>query len=186
MLTTNVGATPAPGAGVAVSVGISAPPAAVRDVLGPGGAIARHLDGYEARPQQLAMAEAVAEAIASRSHLVVEAGTGTGKSLAYLVPAILAAVASGKKVVVATHTIALQEQLVGKDLPFLRSVMPRPFNAVLVKGRGNYVSLRRLETAIGRRATLFPDESEEAGQLARLREWARTTPRAARVRRGST
>ncbi|MBV8267619.1 MAG: ATP-dependent DNA helicase, partial [Planctomycetaceae bacterium] len=175
MLTTNVGATPAPGAGVAVSVGISAPPAAVRDVLGPGGAIARHLDGYEARPQQLAMAEAVAEAIASRSHLVVEAGTGTGKSLAYLVPAILAAVASGKKVVVATQTIALQEQIITKDLPLLHDAMPMAFRAVLLKGRGNYVSLRRLAAAVGHGATLFRGGSEEAGQLARLAQWSGDT-----------
>ncbi|MBV8557636.1 MAG: hypothetical protein JO116_18900, partial [Planctomycetaceae bacterium] len=113
--------------------------------------------------------------IASRSHLVVEAGTGTGKSLAYLVPAILAAVASGKKVVVATHTIALQEQIITKDLPLLHDAMPMAFRAVLLKGRGNYVSLRRLAAAVGHGATLFRGGSEEAGQLARLAQWSGDT-----------
>ena len=94
------------------------------------------------------MAAAVARAIERPGHLVVEAGTGVGKSFAYLVPAIQAAVALKKKVVVSTHTIALQEQLVGKDIPFLRSVMGLEFSSVLVKGRSNYISLRRLDVAI--------------------------------------
>ncbi len=91
------------------------------------------------------MAQAVTSAIERPGHLVVEAGTGVGKSFAYLVPAILAAVHDKKKVVVSTHTIALQEQLLNKDIPFLRSVMGEEFTAVLVKGRSNYISLRRLE-----------------------------------------
>ncbi len=91
------------------------------------------------------MADAVAEAIADRRHLMVEAGTGVGKCFAYLVPAILAATANKEcRVVISTHTISLQEQLVHKDIPFLQGVMPQPFNAVLVKGRSNYLSLRRL------------------------------------------
>ncbi|MBV8610037.1 MAG: helicase [Singulisphaera sp.] len=146
----------------------------VHAILGDGGVVARHLPGYETRPQQLAMAEAVAHALASRSHLVVEAGTGVGKSLAYLVPAILAAVESGKKAVVSTHTIALQEQLTGKDLPFLRGVLPQPFEATLVKGRGNYVSRRRLGAAVGRGGSLFP-EAEQAEQLTRLAAWSEET-----------
>ncbi|MBV8606635.1 MAG: helicase, partial [Singulisphaera sp.] len=89
----------------------------VHAILGDGGAVARRLPGYEARPQQLAMAEAVAHAIAARSHLIVEAGTGVGKSFAYLVPAILDAVTARTKVVVSTHTINLQEQLLLKDIP---------------------------------------------------------------------
>ena len=112
-------------------------------ILGPDGSIARRLPGYEERPEQLQMAEAVGRAIDGKSHLMVEAGTGVGKSFAYLVPAILAAAEAGKKVVVSTHTISLQEQLLQKDLPFLRAVMPHEFSAVLVKGRSNYVSLRR-------------------------------------------
>ena len=96
------------------------------------------------------MAEAVAEAIEAPAHLMVEAGTGVGKSFAYLVPAILAAAELGKKVVVSTHTISLQEQLLQKDIPFLRAVMPQEFTAVLVKGRSNYISLRRLDGAVAR------------------------------------
>ena len=111
--------------------------------LGPKGAVAKNLGNYEFRPQQLEMAEAVASAIATKRHLLVEAGTGVGKSFAYLVPAVLAAVANPKSpVVVSTHTISLQEQLVQKDIPFLQKVMPQPFSAVLVKGRSNYISLR--------------------------------------------
>src|SRR5437773_3858965 len=118
-------------------------------ILGPGGAIAERLSNYEARPQQLEMAQAVATAIAERRHLMVEAGTGVGKSFAYLVPAIFAATADKDfRVVVSTHTISLQEQLIHKDIPFLQKVMPRPFQAALVKGRSNYLSLRRLQ--IGR------------------------------------
>src|SRR5436853_2070320 len=116
----------------------------VTSILGPKGVIARHLAGYEPRAQQLEMAGAVADAIASRHHLMIEAGTGVGKSFAYLVPAILAALEKpNPRIVVATHTISLQEQLVGKDIPFLQSVLPTEFRALLVKGRSNYLSLRR-------------------------------------------
>ena len=87
---------------------------------------------------------------------MVEAGTGVGKSFAYLVPAILAAAEGGLKVVVSTHTISLQEQLMTKDLPFLRAVMPQEFSAVLVKGRSNYVSLRRMHAATARAGRASP------------------------------
>ncbi len=143
-------------------------------ILGPGGAIARRLPSYEHRSEQLTMARAVARAIEKPGHLVVEAGTGVGKSFAYLVPAILAAAEARKKVVVSTHTIALQEQLLGKDIPFLRSVMPHEFTAVLVKGRSNYISLRRLEVAIQRQNALF-QRPEEFDQLATIRMWSRRT-----------
>jgi ATP-dependent DNA helicase DinG len=144
-------------------------------ILGPTGAIAARLKNYEARPQQLQMADAVAAAIANGRHLMVEAGTGVGKSFAYLVPAILAAQAHKDcRVVISTHTIALQEQLIRKDLPFLQSVMPRPFNAVLVKGRSNYISLRRLRVAQQRvRSLLFEDA--QADQLLRVGRWSRKT-----------
>src|SRR4051812_37856512 len=143
-------------------------------ILGPGGAIARRLPSYEPRPEQVAMAEAVARAIQGGGHLMVEAGTGVGKSFAYLVPAILAAAEEGKKVVVSTHTISLQEQLLRKDLPFLRAVMPQEFSAVLVKGRSNYISLRRLEAAEARAGATFqtPDDFD---QLAAIRLWAGRT-----------
>jgi ATP-dependent DNA helicase DinG len=142
-----------------------------RPILGPNGAIARRLDHYEARPEQLRMANAVARAIENKSHLMVEAGTGVGKSFAYLVPAILAATEAGKRVVVSTHTISLQEQLLQKDLPFLRAVMPVEFSAVLVKGRSNYVSLRRVEAAAARAGATFLQQ-EEFDQLAQIRVWA--------------
>jgi ATP-dependent DNA helicase DinG len=149
------------------------PDLGVAAILGPDGAIARRLSSYEPRAQQLAMAEAVAHAIATKTHLVVEAGTGVGKSFAYLVPAVLAAVAAGKTVVVSTHTIGLQEQLILKDIPFLRSILP-PFDAVLVKGRGNYLSLRRLEAALAKAGKFF-DDAEASHQLGRIREWAEAT-----------
>ena len=90
------------------------------------------------------MAIAVARALENREHLAVEAGTGVGKSLAYLVPAILHAVAKKKKAVVCTHTINLQEQLTEKDLPMLQRVMPVKFSFAMLKGRGNYLCTRRL------------------------------------------
>src|SRR5271165_204326 len=106
------------------------------------------------------MAEAVAEAIAEPHHLMVEAGTGVGKSFAYLVPAVLAATrAKDFRVVVSTHTISLQEQLVRKDIPFLQSVMEEKFTAALVKGRSNYISLRRLRVAQQRAGNLLDDRS---------------------------
>lgn len=153
------------------------------DILGSQGAIARRLSHYEQRPQQMAMADAVAQAIRERHHLVVEAGTGVGKSFAYLVPAILAATdAEGTddkekrplRVAISTHTISLQEQLLHKDLPLLNSVIPREFSAVLVKGRGNYISLRRLQKALTRAGSLF-DKHESIEELRAISQWADTT-----------
>jgi ATP-dependent DNA helicase DinG len=143
-------------------------------ILGPKGAIARRLPSYEHRSEQLAMADAVARAIEAPNHLIVEAGTGVGKSFAYLVPAIQATANPNTKVVVSTHTIALQEQLLDKDIPFLRSVMPQEFSAVLVKGRSNYISLRRLNVAIQRQEGLF-ERPEEIDQLATIRMWSQRT-----------
>lgn len=164
---------------------------AARDILGPGGAVARRLANYEDRPEQLAMAEAVERAIGRKRHLIVEAGTGVGKSFAYLVPAILAATEhqgepepapngerpkpkKQRRVVVSTHTIALQEQLMAKDLPLLNAVIPREFSAVLVKGRRNYVSLRRLDAALQRAGSLF-DRDEQVAELRELKRWATET-----------
>lgn len=150
------------------------------DILGPNGRIAARLTNYEHRPEQLTMAEAVEKAIRDKHHLIVEAGTGVGKSFAYLVPAILAS--AGEKtgdepqprVVISTHTISLQEQLMRKDIPFLRSVVPNEFTAVLVKGRGNYLSLRRLGNALQRANSLF-SEPEEFEQLRQIEAWSKTT-----------
>lgn len=153
----------------------------IEQILGSGGRIADRLKNYEVRPQQLQMAEAVATAIRNRNHLVVEAGTGVGKSFGYLVPAILEqavsnAADSGERhrVVVSTHTISLQEQLVGKDIPLLNSVIPLEFSAVLGKGRSNYISLRRLAGAIKRSSSLFSLEDEHQ-QLEQLKRWSKTT-----------
>jgi ATP-dependent DNA helicase DinG len=147
-------------------------------IIGPDGAIARRLAHYEHRQQQLDMADAVAEALAKPQHLIVEAGTGVGKSFAYLVPAIMAATAERpegappKRIVISTHTIALQEQLIQKDLPLLNSVMPQEFTAVLVKGRGNYLSLRRMHNAQARAGSLF-HQPEEMAQLRDIVDWSR-------------
>ncbi|MEZ4600933.1 MAG: helicase C-terminal domain-containing protein [Syntrophotaleaceae bacterium] len=144
----------------------------IEALLGPGGAVAGNLPGYEDRPEQLRMARAVAEAFNHGRLAVIEAGTGTGKSLAYLVPALLWALANEERVVVSTNTINLQEQLIRKDLPFLQRATGLKFRAVLVKGRGNYLCRRRTET-IRLEPGLFDDEL--AGELHSLLEWAATT-----------
>ncbi len=153
----------------------------LEEILGPAGRIAARLPNYEQRPQQLEMAAAVERAIFDKHHLVVEAGTGVGKSFAYLAPAILAAAGdqgdgaeSGRRIVISTHTISLQEQLTQKDLPLLNSVIPLEFSAVLVKGRGNYLSRRRLDNAMSRATSLFSDP-EEFEQLRQLHAWAQET-----------
>src|SRR5262249_29247097 len=144
-------------------------------ILGSGGLVAQRLNSYEPRPQQMEMAEAVARAIADKRHLMVEAGTGVGKSFAYLVPAILSATADNEcKVIISTHTISLQEQLVRKDIPFLQAVMPQEFRAVLVKGRSNYVSLRRLRGAQQRVGTLLTEDNA-VEQLIQIGKWSRQT-----------
>src|SRR5437870_13388012 len=131
-------------------------PAMLADILGPDGAIARRLGAaYEFRPQQLEMAAAVERAFTEGHHLLVEAGTGVGKSFAYLLPAIDFAVKTKKRVVISTHTISLQEQLIDKDIPLLQSVYPNEFSAVLVKGRSNYLCRRRLEQTRSRQNYLF-------------------------------
>ncbi len=182
----------------------------VRSILGDEGFIARRLPTYESRPQQLEMAQSVERAIRTQSHLIVEAGTGVGKSFAYLVPAILA-IAEGqlkateesttarrdhddddwepdsvpfsaaaaknekrRRVVISTHTIALQEQIFTRDIPFLNSVLPVEFSAVLVKGRSNYISLRRMKLALERGQLLFGDP-QESKQLRQLAEWVPKT-----------
>ena len=144
------------------------------DMLAVGGGVAEKLPDYEPRPQQLQMAKAVAEAFATKKHLLVEAGTGVGKSFAYLVPAIEQVTREGGRVVISTHTIALQEQLINKDIPFLRKVFPTDFCAVLVKGRSNYVGLRRLTRASQRQDLLFGAKKQLA-ELHRIEDWAYET-----------
>ncbi|MCC7406979.1 MAG: DEAD/DEAH box helicase [Phycisphaeraceae bacterium] len=151
------------------------------DIIAPDGPIARRLGvDYEFRPEQGRMIQAVDETLAKRSALVVEAGTGVGKSFAYLLPAIKhildrdSDADARKRVVISTHTIALQEQLVQRDIPLLQAVLPGEFTAVLVKGRGNYVSLRRLRQAGEKHAQLF-GEPEMVRSLHALEEWAAAT-----------
>ena len=147
-------------------------PGTLHDILGPDGSIARRLgDRYEHRPQQLQMAEAVAAAFEDGHHLLVEAGTGVGKSFAYLLPAIDYAVKHKKRVVVSTHTISLQEQLIEKDIPLLAAVYPDEFTAVLVKGRNNYLCQRRLQQAHSRGAYLF-EEQRQMDSLYAIEDWA--------------
>ena len=128
---------------------------------------------FEYRPQQQQMAVAVARALVTRSHLAVEAGTGVGKSLAYLVPSILFAVSQRKKAVICTHTINLQEQLTQKDLPLLQRFLPVPFQHAMLKGRSNYLCLRRLQKALKESQSLFT--SPEAAELQRIKEWSQRT-----------
>ena len=128
---------------------------------------------FEFRPQQQEMAAIIATALEEERHLVVEAGTGVGKSLAYLMPAILRAIEEDKKAIVSTHTINLQEQLLYKDIPILKKILPVEFKAALVKGRQNYICPRRLERALQQAKELFT--GPEQNELNRLAEWARTT-----------
>lgn len=146
--------------------------------------------GYESRPEQVQMAEAVGKALESRERLLVEAGTGVGKSFAYLVPAIMRAMLLGERVVVATATIALQEQLMSKDLPLLQSTIaswrldaaqgtgaPAKLHElvpVLAKGRGNYLSTRRLRMASARQQSILADD-ESRTSLHVIEDWAYQT-----------
>jgi ATP-dependent DNA helicase DinG len=149
----------------------------VEEIFSPTGILSR-AKNFEFRPQQQEMAVAVARALQDHEHLAVEAGTGVGKSLAYLVPAILFAVAQKKKAVVSTHTINLQEQLTEKDLPMLADVLgalPEPvkFNFSMLKGRANYLCTRRLQKAMQQSGNLFT--SSEAEELQRIYEWSKET-----------
>ena len=158
-------------------------------LLGDAGPIARAIgNAFESRPEQLDMARAVARTLDARSHLLVEAGTGVGKSFAYLVPAMLRAALNNETVVVATNTIALQEQLVTKDIPLLLRALEAPegetptddrfaHNAVrpvLVKGRGNYVSIRRMNLALERSHTIF-SSPDSLRSLDVIRHWVGQT-----------
>jgi ATP-dependent DNA helicase DinG len=149
----------------------------VEEMFSPTGILSK-ASNFEYRPQQQQMAMAVARALQNQEHLAVEAGTGVGKSLAYLIPAILFAVAQRKKAVISTHTINLQEQLTEKDLPMLAAVLgalPQPvkFNFTMLKGRGNYLCTRRLQKAMQQSGNLFT--SSEAEELQRIYEWSKET-----------
>jgi ATP-dependent DNA helicase DinG len=119
----------------------------MQSVFGPNGLIARAHPEYEYRPGQVEMAESVLRAFESQRHLIVEAGTGTGKTLAYLVPAIALAAKENKRIIISTGTKNLQEQLMEKDIPFLQRVFPGKFKAAYMKGRGNYACLNKVKKA---------------------------------------
>ena len=148
----------------------------VAAIFSPGGPVSAAIRNFEPRPQQARMAEAVYQAISGRSHLVVEAGTGVGKSLAYLIPAACWAARNKKKVIIATHTKALQAQLVKKDLPLVKAILEAqglPLSFFLLMGSANYLCRSRLE----RSARLGPELFEGAGGVKTLQdlvEWART------------
>ncbi len=140
--------------------------------LGPDGPIAEQLEGYEVRPQQVAMSQAIDKAFQDGNCLVVEAGTGIGKSFAYIVAALAEALSGDRnKVVVSTHTISLQEQLILKDIPFIKKASGLDFRAVLVKGRGNYICWKRMQQAIQKGPTLF-DDMNCAEILDEMNQWA--------------
>lgn len=152
----------------------------VDSVLGEGGSIQKRLPQYEKRTEQIEMAYAVNQAIEEKKHLLVEAGTGVGKSFAYLVPSILNSTSEKrekterKRLIISTNTISLQEQLIRKDIPFLNAVMPVEFSAVLVKGRSNYLSLRRTRGAMERADSFFTDQ-DELQELKQVYEWSKST-----------
>jgi ATP-dependent DNA helicase DinG len=135
----------------------------VAEFLRPGGALASALPGFEPRPGQIAMAERVARALDFDERLLVEAGTGTGKTIAYLLPAIL----SGRRVIVSTGTRTLQDQIASVDLPRLSRILPQPFSFALMKGIGNYVCLRRL----AEHEQQLPIATTVAPETARVLDW---------------
>ncbi len=144
----------------------------IDDFFAPGGVVGKSFDGYEQRQQQVEMARAVQKALSTKRHLVAEAGTGVGKSLAYLAPAIEKAILGANRVIISTFTIALQEQLINKDIPCLNRCLPWSFKAALAKGKSNYICKRRLEFALRRQMGLF-DQFGDA--LAEINSWATRT-----------
>lgn len=144
----------------------------IEDTFSPDGPIAGNLENYELRAGQKEMAEAVYQGFAQSCISVIEAGTGTGKTLAYLIPALFFSIASNQPVVISTRTINLQEQIVYKDIPLVKKSLPEQFTAVLVKGWGNYLCLRRL-----RQLEVSPEffTADELKCFTKLQAWAKTT-----------
>ena len=142
----------------------------MEEIFGKKGLIAKHHKNYEYRAGQIKMAEAVMKAFDDNKHLIVEAGTGTGKTLAYLVPAIAAALGKNKRIIISTGTKNLQEQLMEKDIPFLQKVMPKKFTAANMKGRSNYACLYRIGKAENQPIL---DGVDEMDYFEEIRHWAR-------------
>ncbi len=145
----------------------------IEDFFAEGGLLSGNFDSYEYRRQQIEMSSAILEELRNSSHLMIEAPTGIGKSFAYLVPAIYFAKENKRKVIVSTYTINLQEQLIEKDIPLLKSCLPVDFTAGLLKGRNNYLCPRRLARAMETSNTLF--ETEEQANLNKIYEWSKRT-----------
>ena len=144
------------------------------DIFGENSVLADHLPGYEFRDSQGQMAKTVEKVLQDEKHLMVEAGTGVGKSLAYLAPSIIWAVKNSKRIVISTNTINLQEQLMYKDLPVLLKIIPYPVNIVLVKGRRNYLCWRRLNRILSdETGSLIPGSQYK--ELKRIEKWADKT-----------
>ena len=141
----------------------------LEQVFAPGGLLQRAIEGYRHRPQQVEFAQAVRQAIENKEGLIAEAGTGTGKTFAYLVPALL----SGGRVIISTGTKTLQDQLFHRDLPQLRAALGVPVDTALLKGRANYVCLHHLETAAGDNTTF--SSREEISHLQKIRSFAART-----------
>ncbi|MFN2512038.1 MAG: ATP-dependent DNA helicase [Pyrinomonadaceae bacterium] len=145
----------------------------MQEIFGPDGLIAQAHPDYEYRAGQVQMAKAVMRAFEDRHHLIVEAGTGTGKTLAYLVPAVAAALGGRGRVIISTGTKNLQEQLMEKDIPFLQSVLPKRFTAAYMKGRNNYVCLQRLNRA---QSSPVLDGLDEVDYFEDVTQWSRESP----------
>ena len=144
----------------------------IKEIFGESGRAADLMDSFEYRPQQIYMGEAVERAFTNGNHLMVEAGTGTGKSLAYLIPAAIWAAKNDKKVIISTYTKTLQQQILNKDIPFMRKALGLAFRYALCLGYGNYLSLRRM----GRVAqTEMLNDLKEAWQRQEIFSWSETT-----------
>lgn len=144
----------------------------IEEVFGPSGIISRSHENYENRPGQIKMAEAVTAAFEEKRHLIVEAGTGTGKTLAYLIPAIAAAQSEKKTIIISTGTKNLQEQLMEKDIPFLEKILPKKFSAAYMKGRGNYACIYRIQKAEHRPIL---DGLDQMDHFDKIRRWVNET-----------
>src|SRR5215475_4685765 len=144
----------------------------MEEVFGAEGLIAQAHPEYEYRPGQIQMARGVMRAFEEKRHLIVEAGTGTGKTLAYLVPAVAAALGGNGRVIVSTGTKNLQEQLMEKDIPFLQNILPKPFAATYMKGRSNYLCLNRLARA---QSAPVLEGLDEVDYFEEVSQWSRET-----------
>src|SRR4029453_14794861 len=150
----------------------------MNDFFGPGGVLEQKLGDYEFRPSQIRMADAVSQALDGQEHVIIEAGTGTGKTLAYLLPALL----HGQRILVSTGTKTLQDQIFYKDIPLLEAVLDRPIRAAYLKGRNNYLCRVKLET--------LPSEGlfspRELRTFQSILDWAEQTETGDRAELGSS